>query len=157
MTPLVTGAGRNLGRALAMLDFDANGSLDFVVTHLEEPTALILNQTQSKHHWLQVQLVGTVSERDAIGARLRVRANEQVYTEWVTAGDGYLCSNENISSFGLGDVPKVDALEIRWPTGKTQVVHDIPHDQRILLVEGTEKPFTLSAERHPSPPDSGRK
>ena len=147
---------QHLGRALATLDFDANGSLDFVVTHLEEPSALLLNQTNSNHHWLQVQLVGTVSERDAIGARLSVHANEQVYTDWVTAGDGYLCSNENISSFGLGNASKVDTLEIRWPTGKTQVVHDIPLDQRILLVEGAEKPFTLSVKRDHTDTGSGR-
>ena len=140
---------QHLGRALATLDFDANGAMDFVVTHLEEPSALLLNETKTNHNWLQIKLVGTVTERDAVGARLRVHLHDQIYTEWVTAGDGYLCSNENISSFGLGAALKVDALEILWPTGKTQAFHDIPANQRILVVEGAQNPFNLSATNAP--------
>jgi len=136
---------QHLGRALASLDFDGNGEMDFVVTHLDAPSALLLNQTNAGNHWLQLQLVGTITERDGIGARVRVRVGDQTFTEWVTAGDGYLCSNENIECFGLGASRQVDSIEIHWPTGEPQVFHDLPVDRRWLIVEGEAEAFPLSS------------
>ena len=71
----------HLGRALATLDYDSNGLLDFVVTHIEEPTALLLNKTETGNHWIQLQLTGTDSERDAIGARIEITIGNQKYTD----------------------------------------------------------------------------
>ena len=70
----------HLGRALACLDFDRNGWPDFVITHIEEPTALLVNRTIADHHWLQLELVGTESERDGIGARVDIRCRDQTFT-----------------------------------------------------------------------------
>ena len=121
------------------------GEMDFVVTHLDAPSALLLNQTNSGNHWLQLKLVGTITERDGIGARVRVRVGDQSFTEWITAGDGYLCSNENIACFGLGASRKVDSIEVQWPTGEPQVFHAVPVDHRWLIVEGEAEPFRLSS------------
>ena len=112
----------HLGRALARLDFNRDGKNDFVVTHLGERSALLLNETPSDNHWLQVRLVGVQSERDAVGARVRVRAGEREWTDWVISGDGYLCRNEAVVSFGLGNATKVDEIVIDWPSGVQQTL-----------------------------------
>ena len=133
----------HLGRALATLDYDSNGLLDFVVTHIEEPTALLLNKTETGNHWIQLQLTGTDSERDAIGARIEITIGNQKYTDWVKAGDGYFCSNEKIACFGLGPATRIDSIEITWPTGSRQVFENVDVDQRLLVVEGATDVFTL--------------
>lgn len=127
----------HLGRALARLDFNRDGLPDFVVTHVEAPTSLMLNRTQTDNHWLQVSLVGTQSERDAIGAKVEVRGGDRRWTGWVIAGDGYLSRNETSLAFGLGAVERVDEIVVTWPGGKTQTFTEkIPVDNRLLLIEG---------------------
>ncbi len=81
-----------LGRAMASLDFDRDGSIDFLIGHMDKPVALLHNQTQTDGNWIQLELVGTVTERDAIGTRVVVTAGGEQITHWVTAGDGYFCS-----------------------------------------------------------------
>lgn len=139
-------ASGHVGRTLARLDFDRDGQNDFVVTHLNETSALMLNQTEASNHWLQVQLVGVDSERDAVGASVRIESGNRRTTEWLVGGDGYLCRNEAIVSFGLADASRVDRLEIEWPSGETQSFTDIAADQRIVVVEHESLPFTLDAE-----------
>ncbi|MCG8649878.1 MAG: VCBS repeat-containing protein, partial [Pirellulales bacterium] len=72
----------NLGRGLAKVDFDRDGKEDMVVTHIGAPSALVLNRTETKNHWLDVKLVGTTAERDAIGAHLRVHAGQRVHLHY---------------------------------------------------------------------------
>ncbi len=133
----------HLGRALARLDFNRDGKNDLVVTHLGETSALLLNETQTDNHWLQLQLIGVQSERDAIGAKIRVKLGDRELWEWVIGGDGYLCRNEAVVSFGLGDVARVDEITIDWPSGVKQTIADVPVDRRILVVEDDSLPFTF--------------
>ena len=135
----------HVGRAMARLDFNRDGRNDLVITHLGEPTALLLNLTQTDQHWFQVRLVGVASERDAVGARIRLRCGDIEYAGWVLAGDGFLCRNEPLVCFGLGPQTQVDSLEIRWPSGSVQEASNLNVDQRLLIVEQQE-PFVLSAE-----------
>ena len=136
-------SSKHLGRALARLDFDQDGKNDFVVTHLGEDTALLLNQTPSDNHWLQLELVGVRSERDAVGARVTATVGRRQLTEWVIGGDGYLCRNEAAISFGLGDASAVDRITIEWPSGGEQTLVDVASDQRLVVIEGAADPFTL--------------
>ena len=78
-----------LGRAMAMIDFDRDGAIDLLLGHLDQPLALLNNQTQTDGQWVQLELVGTASERDAVGARVVVTCGDEQFTQWVTAGDGY--------------------------------------------------------------------
>ncbi len=133
----------HVGRGLAKLDFNQDGKLDFVITHVEQPTALLINETPSDHHWLQIRLVGKISERDSIGARVHVRAGGNEWTAWVTAGDGYLSRNENIVCFGLGHSSSIDEVTVDWPTGKQQHFKQLPANQRLLIVENEQEPYTL--------------
>lgn len=131
----------HLGRALARLDFNRDGKMDFVVTHLGETSALLLNRTPTKHHWLQLVLRGVSSERDAIGARVQLSVSGRQLTEWVTSGDGFLCRNEPVLSFGLGNADRIDEVLITWPSGITQEIHGVRADRRLLVIENQPDPF----------------
>ncbi|MGB7326214.1 MAG: FG-GAP-like repeat-containing protein [Rubripirellula sp.] len=132
-----------LGRAMARLDFDRDGKMDFAITDLLSPASLLINQSPTNHHWAAFQLVGTTSERDAIGARLEITAGDQKWSAWVTAGDGFICKNESVIHFGIGTQTRVDQATVTWPTGKTQTFNTLPADQRVLLVEGDATVFSL--------------
>jgi hypothetical protein len=132
---------RHTGRALARLDFDRDGQMDFVVTDLLEPSALLLNESPTSNHWVSLRLVGTVSERDAIGAKVELAAGQQVWTGWVTAGDGYLCKNESVVHFGIGRQADIRQITVTWPSGRRQVYLDVPADRFSLLVEGEPAAF----------------
>lgn len=131
----------HVGRALAKLDFDRDGRQDFVVTHIGEKSALMLNRTDSTNHWFQVELIGTVSERDAIGSRVVVRSGDVELTGWLNSGDGFLCRNEQVLSFGVGNALSLDEVVIHWSSGERQTFRDVQADQRCLLVEGQVELF----------------
>ena len=128
--------GKYLGRGMGRLDFNRDGKMDLIITHLGSPTALLLNQTSSDSNWLQVELVGTQSERDAIGAKVTVELAGQSMTEWLVGGDGYLCRNEPIAHFGLGDKNEVLELSVIWPSGNEESFGAVDVNQRVMLVEG---------------------
>lgn len=125
-----------LGRGLARLDYNRDGKNDFVVSHIGDPSALLLNQTPTNNRWIQFQLVGTISEREGIGAKVRVRFADQERTEWMTSGDGYLSRNESVVSFGLGTNELVDEVLVLWPSGMQQVLQNVRAGARWLVVEG---------------------
>ncbi len=133
----------HVGRALATLDFNRDGKTDFIITHIDGPTALILNKTETSNHWVKVRLAGTTSERDAIGAKVTVRCGEKMWSHWSIAGDGYLCHNEDYLSFGLGNSTTIDEITIQWPSGKEQTMKNISPDQCYLMVEGDSELFSL--------------
>ncbi|MCO8122299.1 FG-GAP-like repeat-containing protein [Stieleria sp. TO1_6] len=134
---------KHLGRGLARLDFNRDGKMDFVVTHLGETSALLINQTQTANHWVQFQLVGAVSERDAIGAKVTVRSGGRELSEWVLAGDGFYAHNEAMVAFGLGESDVIDAITVRWPNGGTQTFSGVDTDRRWLINEGQSEPYRL--------------
>jgi tetratricopeptide (TPR) repeat protein len=133
----------HLGRAMARIDFNRDGKNDLVVTHLNEPSALLMNESKTPGHWLQLQLVGVESERDAVGAKVTVESEDLRWTEWAVGGDGYLCRNEAVVSFGLGTATKIDRVQIQWPSGANQILNNTGIDHRILVVETDDSWFEL--------------
>ncbi len=134
---------RHVGRGLARLDFNRDGKMDFAVTHLGETSALLINRTATKNHWIQIQLVGTQSERDAIGAKVDVQVGNRSLSQWVVAGDGFFCRNEAILAFGLGTAQRIDQLTVRWPSGLRQQITNVPSDRRVLIIEDEQEAFEL--------------
>lgn len=134
----------HVGRSMARLDANRDGRTDIVVTHLGEPSALLINQTDTNNHWIQLKLVGTSSERDGIGARIRLQTGDREWFGWVTAGDGYFSRNEPVVAFGLADENQVDSIEVTWPSGKSQSFTDLAADQRFLVIESQADPFSIS-------------
>ena len=125
-------------RTLALFDWNRDGRMDLVANHLDQPTAILQNESQSEN-WLQLELAGVESERSAVGARVVVNAGDQQWTLWRIAGDGYMCTNEPVMHIGIGTAKLVDRVEIEWPSGVTQAVTSIKPNRRYLVIEGEEK------------------
>lgn len=132
--------GRYLGRAMATLDFDRDRRIDFLIGHLDQPLALLQNQTETVGRGIQLELVGTGSERDAIGARVVVTAGDEVFSQWMTAGDGYFCSDEPVIDIGIG-TNEVEQVEIFWPSGQRQTFAGLQYGKRYLIVEGAREGY----------------
>jgi len=130
-----------LGRGLARLDWNGDGREDFAVSHLDAPVALLENRTTPCGHFLAVELRGTQSARDAIGARVLLQAGGRRWSKQLTAGDGYMASNQRLLTFGLGAVTQADRLEIVWPSGQHQQWEHLPVDCRMLFREGDASPY----------------
>ena len=90
-------------------------------------------------NWLRVKLVGTISNRDGVGARVVLTAGEAVRTQELHAGASYLCSNDPRVSFGLGDHTTIDRLEIRWPSGIVQVLENIKANRALVVTESAAR------------------
>ncbi|HWM94901.1 MAG TPA: CRTAC1 family protein [Thermoanaerobaculia bacterium] len=110
------------GRGIGMADFDQDGRLDLYQTNANQNALLYRNVTEGAGSWLALKLVGTKSNRDAIGARVTVRANGKAWIREVNGGNGYAGQSSTRVHFGLGAVSKIDAVEIRWPGGKVEKV-----------------------------------
>ena len=113
-------------RSSVMFDLDNDGDLDIVTNNLySKPQVLISNLAQVKAiHWIKIVLVGTVSNRDGLGATVRVHAGRQVYTKYNDGKSGYLSQSALPLYFGLGDATSIDEVEVDWPSGKKQVLKD---------------------------------
>jgi len=124
-------------RTSAILDLDNDGDLDIVTGDFNsEPQVLISNLAEKKPiHWLKVKLRGTQSNRDGLGARVRVKAGGQTWTQWNDGSSGYLSHSVMPLYFGLGDAERIDAVEVTWPSGKTQTVARPKANSQIEVVE----------------------
>ena len=126
-----------LGRGLATLDWNRDGFLDFVATDLEESVVLGENRSDNRNHSLRIKLIGTQSNRDAIGARVRVTvtAGDTRFLQ-MKAGDGYESSNEHLLCIGVEQVDHVQHVEIKWPSGQMTSADQIGTDQEWVVIEG---------------------
>ncbi|GAB5516993.1 FG-GAP-like repeat-containing protein [Rhodopirellula baltica] len=134
-----------LGRALAVLDWDQDGMPDVVGNHLDQPMTLLKNESKQQS-WLQLELVGTSSEREAIGATIQVQSGANRWTNWVING-GFLTSNEAALDFGLGNSVHPCEIKIQWPSGKEQIIKNVPLNDRYLIIE-QESAVPWSREHH---------
>jgi enediyne biosynthesis protein E4 len=125
-------------RSSVMFDLDNDGDLDIVTNDFNsEPQVLISDLTQRKSiRWLKIVLIGTASNRDGLGATVRVRADGQVYTKYNDGKSGYLSQSVLPFYFGLGDAKEIDRVEVNWPSGRKQVVtQGLQENQTIRITE----------------------
>lgn len=125
------------GRGTAFGDLDNNGTVDVVVSNVHAAPDLFRTTVTSGSHWLVVRLVGTESNRSAIGARVRIISGEVVQVREVQGGGSYLSQNDLRVHVGLGPATRVDRLEVRWPNGREEVWTDVDVDRVLTLKEGT--------------------
>jgi hypothetical protein len=121
------------GRGVAVADFDGDGRLDLVMNNNNETPVLYMNNLKKSGNALELKLVGTVSNRDAIGASVRLTAAGKTMTRQVEAGSGYASQMMLPVHFGLGDAKHIDIIEIRWPSG---LVQRIEGERLTTLMEG---------------------
>jgi hypothetical protein len=126
-----------VSRGLACGDFDGDGAVDLLVTGVGQPARLFRNVAPKRGHWLTVRAIDPVLRRDALGAEVRVFAGAKSWVRPLHAAESYLCSSEPRVHFGLGDVPRIDAVEISWPDGTRERFPGCDTDQRIELRKGT--------------------
>jgi len=142
------GAGTDLllnSRGVAVADFWNRGALDIAVAASTDRHALLRNELAGKRNWLQVELVGVKSNRDAVGARLIAKSGHQQQMREVTLGDGYGSQNTLRQHFGLGDRSSIDELTIRWPrSGTVQTFRNVPSNRIVEVTEGRD----LLVEKH---------
>ncbi len=131
-------AKEQLGRGLCRIDWNRDGREDAVISHLDTPAALLTNVSDKTGHSLTVRLVGTTGDRDAVGAVVTVSDGDWRRVRQRVAGDGYMCSNESILVFGLGERTSVPRLEVRWLDGSTQSFDNLAADQRITIVQNRD-------------------
>ena len=123
-------------RGAAFGDLNNDGNIDIVVMNTGEPPTLLLNRGGNRNHRVLFKLVGTKSNRMAIGSRVTVKAGKLVQFSEVRGGGSYLSQNDPRLHFGLGAETRMDEVEIKWPSGKVEMLHDIPPDFIYTIVEG---------------------
>ncbi len=134
---------RYLGRGLATLDWNRDGKTDVAISHLHSPFALVTNQTKPNGTPLVIKLVGRTGAREPTGAIVRVQTDSRVMFRLLTAGNGYLSTNERRLVFAIPKGEQVRQLDVKWPCGTMQHWGVIKAGQEILLIEGDEAPIFL--------------
>ena len=130
-----------VGRGVAYLDFNGDGCLDLYIVNLgisaslPQEASLLRNACAPENNWLIVKTVGSVSNRDGIGARLKVKADGHTQVREVAAGGSSMSQNMIPVHFGLGLARGVDSIEIIWPSGVVQYLTDVDVNQRLTVVE----------------------
>ncbi|MEZ4828646.1 MAG: FG-GAP-like repeat-containing protein [Bacteroidia bacterium] len=144
--PLIALPDVSLGTATA--DIDNDGDLDVVVAnHLGAPNYFFTNNG-TENHWFEVKLIGTASNRSAIGATVRIKANIRGEETWMMrsisgqSGGGASSQNSLVAHFGLGDAATVDSIQVEWPSGFQQFETDIATDQLYVIEETNGTPIT---------------
>jgi hypothetical protein len=122
-------------RGCAFGDFDGDGRVDVVTTALSADAELWMNRSPHSGHWLDISLRGTKSNRDGIGARIKVTSASGTQYNHMTTSVGYASSSDGPVHFGLGVDTKANTVEIRWPSGITQVLQNIAADRILLVTE----------------------
>ena len=138
---LLEEAGRGIAeahssRGAAFGDFDNDGDVDILVVNMNEPPSLLRNDVSGADHWLKVLLVGTASNRSAIGAQVVVSFGERKQAQAVLAQSSYLSVNDRRLHFGLGGATTAN-VEIRWPNGGHENVADVAADRLVVIREGS--------------------
>ena len=125
-----------VSRGAAIADFDNDGDLDILVSNNGQPPQLLRNDGGNSNHWLQIFLIGTRSNRDAVGARVKVTASDLVLYDERKGGMSYQSAQDPRLHFGLGQRRTVEEVEIKWPSGALTKLTNLKSDQILAIEEG---------------------
>ena len=122
-----------VSRAVAVADFDNDGDLYILITNNGQTPQLLRNDGGNRQHWLQVRLIGTRSNRDGIGAVVKIVAGGRTQIDEARGGGSYLAAHDPRLHFGLGALGKVDSIEVKWPSGLVEKLANITADHVITI------------------------
>jgi len=122
-------------RGSAVGDLNGDGRLDVVVTAIDAPAEIWMNQSPGNNHWLEFKLQGTKSNRDGIGAEIKVVTKSGAQYNHMTTAAGYASSSAGPVHFGLGPNSSADLVEIRWPSGIVQQMRNVAGDRIVAVKE----------------------
>jgi len=126
------------GRGLATADLFNDGRISAIINNLSDTPMLLVNIARNQNHWLGLHLIGTASNRSAIGARVTLRSGTRIWVDEVRSGSSYNSSSDLRLHFGLGPQTHLDSIHVRWPNGATELFDPPASSDRIIeLTEGT--------------------
>ncbi|WP_372715919.1 FG-GAP-like repeat-containing protein [Novipirellula sp.] len=137
----------HLGRAMVTLDVDRDGRCDVAISHVDDPAALLVNQTPDAGRSIRLELKATQSPRDAIGARVTAMIGTRKHVSQLMTGDGYMASNERQIHIGCGQAETIEEVTVSWPSGHVESFGVLASGRDYLLVEGSAK--SLTTWQHP--------
>ena len=129
-------AAAHCSRGCAFGDFDNDGDIDILIVNLSEAPSLLRNDVSGNNHWLKVKLVGTKSNRSAIGARVLAKYGKKIQAQEVLSQSSFYSASDPRLHFGLGGQTSAH-LEIRWPSGMRQTLKGVEANQIVTIKEGT--------------------
>src|SRR6267143_757538 len=135
-------------RGLAVGDLWNDGRMSAVVSNMNAPPSLLVNQVRTTNHWVAFRAIGTKSNRDGIGARIRVRAGGRTLIDEVRSGSSFDSNNDVRVHFGLGAAAKIDWVEVRWPSGLLEKFENVAVDGVRTLKEGTGAPAITNTKKN---------
>ena len=135
-----------VSRGAAFGDYDNDGDIDIAVSNSNQPLELLRNETIG--NWVRIKTVGTVSNRDGIGSRIKLKAGAYTTVQEVHFGSGYLSCHDPRLHFGLHQQPQVDQLQIEWLSGAVQVFENLPANQEIVVTEPKLEAQLLWGSKH---------
>jgi hypothetical protein len=127
-----------VGRGACFGDYDNDGDIDIYIVNLHDYGVLLRNDHGNESNWIQLQLIGTSSNRDGIGARVKISANGVVQIAQKKSATGYLSQSDPRMHFGVGRATVVELIEVTWPSGKMQKLEDIEAGRMITITEGQD-------------------
>ncbi len=131
-------ATKHVARGAAFGDFDNDGDMDIVINHKDGAPALLRNDTPTDNHWIRLELVGTKSNRDAVGARVTIELHDgRTIHRQRKGGCSVLSANDPRLTIGVGPHPEIKKLTIDWPSGARTVREQVATNQALKIVEGT--------------------
>jgi hypothetical protein len=129
-------AVRKVSRGLATADYDNDGDLEILVSNMNSSPDLLRHLRKNPNHSILVRTIGTKSNRDGIGAEVKVTAGNLTQYDTVRSGGSYLSASDLRLHFGLGARTAIDRIDVRWPSGQTQTLENPPVDHILVIKEG---------------------
>jgi hypothetical protein len=133
-------AAASSARGLAVGDLWNDGRMSAVISNMNAPPMLLVNDVRNGNHWIALRTIGGKSNRDGIGAKITVKAGARTLVDEVRSGSSYVSNSDMRVHFGLGSVTKMEWVEVRWPSGLVERFENLPVDAIHTLKEGSGAP-----------------
>jgi hypothetical protein len=134
-------------RGLAVGDLWNDGRISAVISNMNAPPTLLVNELRNGNHWIAFRAIGTKSNRDGIGAKITVKAAARLFLDEVRSGSSFISNSDMRVHFGLGAAAKIEWAQVRWPSGLVERFENLPLDSIHALKEGSGTPANSSANK----------